>query len=100
MSIPLDLTHLNANSESEDSNYKNFEDDSDDDFGIPTDHQPSRPMVNIPNDVENELDYEIGWEWIEEDTGRHWFLSMSFGSSQEINHKASLMKCLMQGCTQ
>ena len=26
-------------------------------------------MVNIPNDVENELDYEIGWEWIEEDTG-------------------------------
>ena len=26
-------------------------------------------MVNIPNDVENELDYEIGWEWIQEDTG-------------------------------
>ena len=26
-------------------------------------------MVNIPTDVENELDYEIGWEWIEKDTG-------------------------------
>ena len=26
-------------------------------------------MVNIPNDLENELDYEIGWEWIQEDTG-------------------------------
>ena len=26
-------------------------------------------MVNIPSDVENELDYEIGWEWIEEDIG-------------------------------
>ena len=70
MSIPpLDLTPPNANSESENSDYENFEDDSDDDFGIPIDRPPSRPMVNIPNDVENELDYEIGWEWIEEDTG-------------------------------
>ena len=66
MSIPpLDLTPPNANSESENSDYENFEDDSDDDFGIPIDQPPSRPMVNIPGDVENELDYEIGWEWIE-----------------------------------
>ena len=26
-------------------------------------------MVNFANDVEREEDYEIGWDWIEEDTG-------------------------------
>ena len=26
-------------------------------------------MVNFANDTEREEDYEIGWEWIEEDTG-------------------------------
>ena len=26
-------------------------------------------MVNFANDMEREEDYEIGWEWIEEDTG-------------------------------
>ena len=30
---------------------------------------PSRPMVNYPRDQENEEDYEIGWQWIERDTG-------------------------------
>ena len=30
---------------------------------------PSRPMVNYSGDTENELDYEIGWEWLEQDTG-------------------------------
>ena len=26
-------------------------------------------MVNFANDVQREEDYEIGWDWIEEDTG-------------------------------
>ena len=26
-------------------------------------------MVNYPHDTENEEDYEIGWQWLEEDTG-------------------------------
>ena len=26
-------------------------------------------MVNFQEDMEHEEDYEIGWEWIEEDTG-------------------------------
>ena len=26
-------------------------------------------MVNFREDMEHEEDYEIGWEWIEEDTG-------------------------------
>ena len=56
----------NTNSESENSD---FEDLSDDDFGNPIDRPPSRPMVNFANDMEREEDYEIGWEWIEEDTG-------------------------------
>ena len=30
---------------------------------------PSKPMVNYQNDVENELDYEVGWEWMESDVG-------------------------------
>ena len=67
MSIPpLNLTPPNTNSESKNSD---FEDLSDDDFGIPIDRPPSRPMVNFENDVEREEDYEIGWDWIEEDTG-------------------------------
>ena len=49
----------NTNSESENSD---FEDLSDDDFGIPIDRPPSRPMVNFANDVEREEDYEIGWD--------------------------------------
>ena len=86
MSIPpLNLTPRNTNSESENSD---FEDLSDDDFGIPIDQPPCRPMVNFANDVEREEDYEIGWDWIEEDTGPlnwtiHWFPSISFGSTQE-----------------
>ena len=39
----------NTNSESENSD---FEDLSDDDFGIPIDGSPSRPMVNFANDME------------------------------------------------
>ena len=26
-------------------------------------------MVNFPGDTENEEDYKIGWQWIEQDTG-------------------------------
>ena len=44
-------------------------DDNDDDFGIPLNRPRSRPMVNYEGDTENELDYELGWEWIEEDPG-------------------------------
>ena len=43
--------------------------DNDDDFGIPLQPPASRPMVNYSRDVENELDYEIGWEWMERDPG-------------------------------
>ena len=42
---------------------------SDDDFGIPIERPPSRPMVNFPNDTEREEDYELGWEWHEVDPG-------------------------------
>ena len=31
--------------------------------------QPSKPMVNYAGDVENEDDYEIGWEWHEVNPG-------------------------------
>ena len=43
--------------------------DNDDDFGIPLQRPHSRLMVNNPKDVEDPEDYEIGWEWIETDTG-------------------------------
>ena len=44
-------------------------DESDDEYGIPLEWPPSRPMVNFQEDTEHEKDYEIGWEWIEEGTG-------------------------------
>ena len=43
--------------------------DNDDDFGIPLQRPPSRPMINCHYDVDHELDYELGWEWIESDPG-------------------------------
>ena len=44
-------------------------DESDDEYGIPFEWPRSRPMVNYAEDKENEEDYEIGWQWIEQDTG-------------------------------
>ena len=44
-------------------------DESDDDFGIPIERPPSRPMVNFAHDTELEEDYEIGWQWHEQDPG-------------------------------
>ena len=44
-------------------------DESDDDFGIPVERPPSRPMVNFAHDTELEEDYEIGWQWHEQDLG-------------------------------
>lgn len=44
-------------------------DDNEDDFGIPLHPPPSFPMVNYSRDVEHELDYEMGYEWREKDTG-------------------------------
>ena len=46
-------------------------DESDDDYGIPLEWPPSRLMVNFAGDTEIEEDYEIGWEWLEQDTGPH-----------------------------
>ena len=43
--------------------------DNDDDFGIPLERPPSRPMINCHYDVEHELDYELGWEWLQSDPG-------------------------------
>ena len=43
--------------------------DNDDDFGIPLERPPSRPMINCHYDVDHELDYELGWEWMESDPG-------------------------------
>ena len=43
--------------------------DGNDYFGIPLQRPASRPMINFPGDVEVEDDYEIGWEWLERDTG-------------------------------
>ena len=40
----------------------------DDDYGIPFEWPPSRPMVNYQNDRELEEDYEIDCEWFECDT--------------------------------
>ena len=45
--------------------------ESDDDYGIPLQWPPSRLMVNYAGDTEIEEDYEIGWEWLEQDTGPH-----------------------------
>ena len=44
-------------------------DESDDDFGIPIERPPSRLMVNFAHDTELEEDYEIGWQWHEQDPG-------------------------------
>ena len=64
---PLDLTLPTQNtSESDisdnfsDPNYEN----TDDDYDIPFEWPPSRPMVYYQNDRELEEDYEIGWEWL------------------------------------
>ena len=97
MSIPpLNLTPLNTNSESENSH---FEDLSDDDFGIPIDQPPSRPIINLANDTEREEDYEIGWEWIEEDTGPLIGIYTGFCRCllDPLKNKpvTSLMNCLM-----
>ena len=46
-------------------------DESDDDYGIPLERPPLRPMVNYAADIKIEEDYEIGWEWLEHDTGLH-----------------------------
>ena len=35
-------------------------------------------MVNFQEDMEHEEDYEIGWEWIEEDTGPYIALYTGF----------------------
>ena len=64
---PLDLTPPTQNtSESDISN--NFSDpnynNTDDDYGIPFERPPARPMVNYQKDRELEEDYEIGWEWL------------------------------------
>ena len=61
---------VNSESENEDSDLDLLDPlDTDDDFGIPLERPPSRPMVNYSGDVEVEEDYEIGWEWLEHDTG-------------------------------
>ena len=61
---PLDLTPPTQNtSESDISNDfldPNY-DDTDDEYGIPFEWTPSRPMLNYQNDRELEEDYEIGW---------------------------------------
>ena len=44
-------------------------DESDDDFGIPLEWPPWRRMVNFADDTKLEEDYEIGWQWHEEDPG-------------------------------
>ena len=46
-------------------------DESDDDYGIPLEWPSSRLMVNYAADIKIEEDYEIGWEWLEHDTGPH-----------------------------
>ena len=106
-SLPsLDLTPPTQNtSESDisnnfsDSNYNN----TDDDFGIPFERPPSRPMVNYQNDRELEEDYEIGWEWFKCDTGP--LIAPCTGSGSVFwihskqNLKTSSMLCLTTICT-
>ena len=55
--------------------------DGNDYFGIPLQRPASRPMINFPGDVELEDDYEIGWEWLERDTGPMIAPYQAFGSA-------------------
>ena len=59
---PLDLTPPNQNTSESNNSDNFFEPDYGDEFGIPLERPPSRPMVNYPNDTELEEDYKIGWE--------------------------------------
>ena len=61
---PLDLTPLSQNTSELDIS-DDFYEDTDDDYGIPLQWPPSRPMVNYQNDRELEGDYKISWEWLE-----------------------------------
>ena len=47
-------------------------------------------MVNFQEDMEHEEDYEIGWEWIEEDTGPYIAPYTGFGSVFLIQPKTTL----------
>ena len=70
--LPLDLTPPTQNTSESDIS-DNFSDpnydDTDDDYGIPFEWPPSRPMVNYRNDRELEEEYKISWEWLKCDTG-------------------------------
>ena len=60
-------------SDNEDFPLDNYSDDDVEDgndyFGIPLHRPPTRPMINFPGDVDHEDDFELGWEWLERDTG-------------------------------
>ena len=59
----------NQNTSQSDNSDNFFEKDSNDDFSIPFEWPPSRPMINYPNDTELEEDYGIGWDLLKEDPG-------------------------------
>ena len=60
-------------------------------------------MVNYAGDTEIEEDYEIGWEWLEQDTGPH--IAPYTGFRQCLldptknNRKISLKLCSHHICT-
>ena len=69
---PLDLTPPTQNTSESDISDDLFDllyNDTNDNYGIPFEQLPSRPMVNYPNDRELEEDYEIGWERLEQYPG-------------------------------
>ena len=71
--VPSPLPSPPMSSGSSDDEDFPFEDDDIEDgndyFGIPLNPPASRPMVNFPGDVDHEDDFELGWQWIERDTG-------------------------------
>ena len=65
LSPPLDLTPPTQNTSESDISNDFFDpnyNDTDDDYSIPFEQPPSRPMVNYQNDRELEEDYKIGFE--------------------------------------
>ena len=77
-------------------------DESDDDFGIPIEWPPSRPMVNFAHDTELEEDYEIGWQWHEQDPGPLVTPYTRFRQCllDPTKQKTSSMHCSVCKCTQ
>ena len=94
--VPSPVPSLDYSSD----NYDDLSSDEiDDDFGIPIERPPSRPMVNFPNDTENEDDYVIGWEWNGANPGPLIALYNGFQQCLLDPIRNESMHCLRTKCT-